>query len=69
MQNRLGPGAVVVTVFADDNKKYLTTDLLREEPLRPGYLSPEVELAGFDTFKRVCHTRCEFPEQPPDDLL
>ena len=61
-QNRLGPDAVVVTVFADDNKKYLTTDLLREEPVRPSYLSSEIELCGFDTFKRVCHTQCEFPE-------
>lgn len=25
-QNRLGADAVVVTVFSDDNKKYLTTD-------------------------------------------
>jgi cysteine synthase A len=60
-QDRLGPDAVVVTVFADDNKKYLTTDLLKEEPVRGEYLSPEVELAGFDCFKRVCDTRCEFP--------
>ena len=61
-QNRLGPGAVVVTVFPDDNKKYLTTDLLRQEPVRTGYLSPEVELSGFDTFKRICNTCCEYPD-------
>ena len=60
-QERLGADAVVVTVFADDNKKYLTTDLLKDEPVRPGYLTPEVELLGFDTIKRVCDTRCEFP--------
>ena len=60
-QDRLGAGAVVVTVFADDNKKYLSTDLLKEEPVIPGYLTPEVELIGFDTIKRVCDTRCEFP--------
>jgi cysteine synthase A len=62
LQNRLGGEAVVATVFPDDNKKYLTTDLLRDEPVREGYLAPEVELLGFDTFKRVCQTRCEFPE-------
>jgi cysteine synthase A len=60
-QDRLGPDATVVTVFADDNKKYLTTDLLKEEPVKPDYLSPHVELVAFDCFKRVCDTRCEFP--------
>jgi cysteine synthase A len=51
---QLGPEAVVVTVFPDDNKKYLTTDLLREEPVLDGYLSPEVELAGLSTLPRAC---------------
>jgi cysteine synthase A len=41
-----GPSSVVATVFPDSNKKYLSTDLCREEPLQPGYLSPEVELEG-----------------------
>lgn len=35
---------VVATVFCDDNKKYLSTGLLREEPVRAGYLSPDIEL-------------------------
>ncbi len=38
---------VVVTVFSDSNKKYLSTDYVREEPLRDGDLEPEVELLGF----------------------
>jgi cysteine synthase A len=46
VQERLGPQAVVCTVLCDDNKKYLSTDLCREEPLRPGYLSPDIELIG-----------------------
>jgi len=62
VQNEMGRDAVVVTVFADDNKKYLTTDLLREEPAREDYLSPEIELTNFATFKRVCYTCCEFPD-------
>ena len=33
---RSGRDAVVVTVFPDDNKKYLSTDLLREEPVEAG---------------------------------
>ena len=35
---------VLATVFCDDNKKYLSTALLREEPVRAGYLTPEIEL-------------------------
>lgn len=58
-QERLGPRAVVATVFADDNKKYLSTDLLRDEPVRDGYLSPEIELTGYESFKRVCATCLE----------
>lgn len=56
IQNQMGDDAVVVTVFPDDNKKYLSTDLLREEPFRSGYLSPQVELENYHAFKRVCHT-------------
>jgi cysteine synthase len=50
----MGPEAVVVTVFSDDNKKYLSTDLLRKEPLKPGFMSPEVELLDLDALNRVC---------------
>lgn len=56
VQNDLGPDAVVVTVFADDNKKYLSTDLLHEEPMREDHLAPDVELVGFRGIKRVCAT-------------
>jgi cysteine synthase A len=58
----MGPEATVVTVFPDDNKKYLSTDLLREEPREETFHAPHVELLGFRAFKRVCHTCCE-----PDD--
>ncbi len=54
VQNDLGCEAAVVTVFSDDNKKYLSTDLLREEPAREGFLSPDVRLRGFRAFRRVC---------------
>ena len=59
VQNKLGKKAVVVTVFPDDNKKYLSTDLLREEPLKKGFLSADVELISYRAFKRVCHTCCD----------
>jgi cysteine synthase len=59
VQDSLGPDAVVVTVFPDDNKKYLSTDLLREEPVREEFLSPSIALTGFGAQKRVCHTCCD----------
>ena len=54
VQEQLGPGAVVVTVFPDDNKKYLSTDLLCEEPPKASYLAPAIELLGLETFQRDC---------------
>ena len=55
-QNELGDTSVVTTVFPDDNKKYLSTDLLREEPVKDGYFAPEVELLSYEAFRRVCYT-------------
>lgn len=63
-QERLGPDAVVVTVFADDNKKYLSTDLLRTEPVKADYLAPEIELLHYEAFNRVCQACYEVPEPP-----
>lgn len=60
VQNRMGREAVVVTVLPDSNKKYLSTDLLREEPMRAGYFTPDVELVGFTAFQRVCSACYEF---------
>ena len=53
VQDEMGPDACVVTVFPDDDKKYLSTDLLREEPVMPGYLTPEIRLLGFDAVPRA----------------
>lgn len=62
VQEELGSAAVVVTVFADDNKKYLSTDLMQLEPVRPDYLSPEVTLTGISVLARVCKF-CERGEE------
>jgi cysteine synthase A len=59
VQEQLDETAVVATVFPDDNKKYLSTDLLREEPIKPDYLTPRLELLGFSTLRRVCQTCCD----------
>ena len=55
VQDAMGGDAVVATVFADDNKKYLSTDLLRDEPVKSHYLSSEVTLKEFRTTRRVCN--------------
>ena len=60
LHDRLGPEAVVVTVFPDSNKKYLTTDLMRHEPARAGFVAPDVELTGFGTIQRVCAACCDW---------
>lgn len=48
LQERMGMDAVVVTVFADSNKKYLSTDLLRAQRPGTGYVTPEVQLDFFE---------------------
>jgi cysteine synthase A len=65
VQEQIGPRAVVVTVFPDDNKKYLSTDLIRPEEARPGAISPSVELVGFDALGRSCRMCLEIPERVP----
>ncbi len=64
VQNELGKDATVITVFSDDNKKYLSTDLLRQEPVKAGFLAPDVELLEVSAFKRVCMTCCH-----PDECM
>jgi cysteine synthase A len=59
VQNDLGPASVVATVFPDSNKKYLSTDLLREEPAKDDYLTPDVEFTGFRAFRGEYHACCE----------
>jgi cysteine synthase A len=76
IQNELGEEAVTVTVLPDDNKKYLSTDLLRTEPVKDGFLSPDVRLTGFRALKRVCQTCCDpeaclvdYPKDVPAEEL
>ena len=41
-------------VRVEFDKKYLG-----DEPVKPEFLSPHVELQGFGAFKRVCRTCCD----------
>lgn len=49
----LGPDAIVVTLLADSNKKYLSTDLMRDEPVKAGYYSTDVEFTGYQPICRL----------------
>jgi len=51
-QNYLGANAVVVTVLSDSNKKYLSTDLMKEEPVKNDYVAPQIELLDYTPLKR-----------------
>ena len=53
-QEKLGPDTAVVIIFCDDNKKYLSTVLMNEEPPRAEYLAPRIELLGIGTVGRAC---------------
>lgn len=53
IQQGLGMDSAVVTVFSDSNKKYLSTDLMREEPVRDEYFTPEVEFLDYNAFGRL----------------
>ncbi|VAX39060.1 Cysteine synthase [hydrothermal vent metagenome] len=53
--DELGPDATVVTLFADSNKKYLSTDLFHDEPADEKYLTPRIELDGWESIP--CLTR------------
>ena len=46
----------MATVFPDDNKKYLSTDLLREEPIREEHVSTEIRLVKYIVHGRVCQS-------------
>jgi len=53
LQQEMGSAAVVVTVFSDSNKKYLSTDLMKDEPVKEGYLSPDTCFTGYNAISRL----------------
>lgn len=52
-QESLAAEAVVATIFCDNNKKYLSTNLFGEEKVCASYLTPEIELIDFTVVKRT----------------
>jgi cysteine synthase A len=47
VQQESGSDQAVITVFPDSNKKYLSTDLMNEEPVKDGYLTPNIRLLDY----------------------
>ena len=53
LQNKLGKDSVIVTVFPDDNKKYLSTDLMKSEKVKEDFLSKDIILKEIKNVLRV----------------
>lgn len=53
LKEELGDDAVVVTLLCDDNKKYLSTDLVKEQPVKEGYISTDLDFSGFQPIARL----------------
>jgi len=52
VQQQSGSSNTVITIFPDSNKKYLSTDLMKEEPERPDYLTPNILLTGYQAVSK-----------------
>ncbi|MDR0620189.1 MAG: cysteine synthase family protein [Bacteroidales bacterium] len=52
LAERYGFDKTIVTVFADDNKKYLSTDLMKKEPVKDSYFAPNIQLLAIDPCER-----------------
>ncbi len=53
VKEQLGDDALVVTILSDSNKKYLSTDLVKEEPVKSGYISTDVALTDYVPISRL----------------
>jgi cysteine synthase A len=62
LQQELGNDSNVVTILSDSNKKYLSTDLMKVEPVRDGYRTSEIKLIDY-------HPICRVGTSLPDFLI
>ncbi|MBC8985161.1 PLP-dependent cysteine synthase family protein [Pedobacter sp. N36a] len=53
LKEKMGDDAVVVTLLCDSNKKYLSTDLVKEEPIKASFISTDVEFTGYHPICRL----------------
>jgi cysteine synthase A len=55
LKEALGDGATIVTILSDSNKKYLSTDLVKAEPVKEGYISTDTSFTGYSPISRLQH--------------
>lgn len=53
LKEQMGDDAVVVTILSDSNKKYLSTDLVRKEPVKEDYLSSHTSFIHYQSVRRL----------------
>jgi len=53
LKEEMGDAAVVVTLLSDSNKKYLSTDLVKDEPVKEEYISTRTEFTGYVPIRRL----------------
>jgi cysteine synthase A len=53
LKEQMASDAVVVTLLCDSNKKYLSTDLVKEEPVKDGYISSDTVFTGYQPICRL----------------
>ena len=53
LAEQMADDAIIVTLLCDDNKKYLSTDLMKDEPVKAGYVSTETDFTGYQPISRL----------------
>lgn len=53
LAQKLGKDSVVVTILPDSNKKYLSTDLMKKEPVKEGYISTDTHFTDYLPIARL----------------
>lgn len=53
LKEKLGSEAVVCTFLCDSNKKYLSTDLVKNEPVHEGFYSTKTDFVSFEGIPRL----------------
>jgi len=53
INEKMGGDAIVVTLLCDSNKKYLSTDLVKDEPSMDGYISAATTFTGYQPICRL----------------
>ncbi len=53
LKAQMGANAVVVTLLSDSNKKYLSTDLVNQEPMKEGYIAASLDFTNYSPMARL----------------